>query len=73
MWVSVPQAIICAVALGNGTKMNAFISNSLSVKGKVRILSLSMGTHDLRFLRNFLANLRGFFYINIIINDDIIS
>ena len=29
-------------------------------------MSLSMGTHDLRFLRNFFANLRFFDIINII-------
>ena len=34
-----------------------------------------MGTHDLRFLRNYFANLRFFYTINTIntINDDIIS
>ena len=37
------------------------------------IVSLSMGTHGLRFLPNFFANLRFFFDIINIINDDITS
>ena len=36
-------------------------------------MSLSMGTHDLRFLHNIFANLRFFFDVINIINDDIIS